>query len=170
MAPLIVVNGRKKKHIDGYNSLDEMDDESDASSSGGDWDGGEDDEDVVLADDVDDEDEEDAEMSDSDNGQDGEDGDLAGKGSLVVSLRYQKPPRSSNTAHVSDLHANGFQNPPAPPGDSTLQTTVANGHHENFTNGYHLSSEDTPMQQGFANTYPKQARPATTCLTQNIES
>lgn len=163
------MNGRQKKHIDGYNSLDEMDDESDASSSGGDWDGGDDDEDVVLADDVDEEDE-DAEMSDSDDGQDGEDGDLAGKGSLVVSLRYQKPPRSSNTPHVSDPRANGFQNPPAPPGGSTLQTTVANGHHENVTNGYHLSSEDTPMQQDFSSAYPKQVRPVTTFLTQNIES
>ena len=156
------MNGQKKKHIDGYNSLDEMEDESDASSSGGDWDGGDDDDDVVLADDVDDEEDEDADMSDSVGSQDDEDGDLAGKGSLVVSLRYQKPPKTSNSQHHIGLQRNGFQNPPAPPGDSSEHTADSNTTHDNVMNGYHSSSGDTSMQSNFAPTYPKQVQPATT--------
>ncbi|KAE9983662.1 hypothetical protein EG328_009619 [Venturia inaequalis] len=74
-------NGRSKprKQIEGYNSLDELDDEDDAMSSGHDWDAGdEDDADDNLVD----EDEDD--MSGE-----SEDQDIEPK-SLIVTLRYMK--------------------------------------------------------------------------------
>lgn len=75
-----------RKHIEGYNSLDSMEDESDATSSGGDWDGGDDEE-------VDDrageeEDDDDLEMSDDDGKAIDEEEEPPS--SLVVSLRYVK--------------------------------------------------------------------------------
>ena len=54
-----------RKHIDGYNDLDEMDVESDAVSSENSWDGGGDDDEVVVAQDV--SEEEDDEMSEDDD-------------------------------------------------------------------------------------------------------
>ena len=84
---------RPRKHIEGYNILDEMEDETDASSSGGEWEGGDDDE--VDEHIVDDEDEDDADMSEDGvsitNGADEiemENNDEPN--SLVVALRYQK--------------------------------------------------------------------------------
>lgn len=86
---------RSRKHIEGYNVLDEMEDESDASSSGGDWEGADDDE--VDANISEDEDDEDAEMSDDEASIANEDVEedaneqLSDRpGSLVVALRYQK--------------------------------------------------------------------------------
>lgn len=88
---------RSRKHIEGYNALDEMEDESDATSSGGDWEGADDDE--VDANISEDEDDEDADMSD-DEASIADEEDYAEEdaneqspdrpGSLVVSLRYQK--------------------------------------------------------------------------------
>ena len=84
---------RSRKHIEGYNSLDEMEDESDASSSGVDWDAADDEEvDERIADD---EDEEDVDMSDDDASVENEEVDVKGDvyiqpSSLVVALRYQK--------------------------------------------------------------------------------
>ena len=91
-----------RKHIEGYNSLDSMDDESDAASSGG-WDGGDDDESEDHVED--DEEDEDVEMSDAEeNDSEGED-DNAHR-SLVVSLRYLKsqlpPPKDIAHANVSE--------------------------------------------------------------------
>ena len=76
---------RPRKHIDGYNSVDSMDDESDATSSGVGWDGGDDDETDDIADDGEDDD---IEMSGNDAGE----SDLSDEAqrSLVVSLRYAK--------------------------------------------------------------------------------
>ncbi len=68
---------RSLKHIQGYNALDSMDDESDATSSWGEWDGGDDDED------------EDLEMSGDDEGKATDEGEEPQQ-SLVVSLRYLK--------------------------------------------------------------------------------
>ncbi|KAF2404717.1 hypothetical protein EJ06DRAFT_487694 [Trichodelitschia bisporula] len=51
-----------RKHIESYNSVDEMDDEEDATSSGGDWDGGDEDEPEEVVSDED----EDSSMGDSD--------------------------------------------------------------------------------------------------------
>ncbi|KAF2086881.1 hypothetical protein K490DRAFT_74087 [Saccharata proteae CBS 121410] len=71
----------KRKHIEGYNSLDDMEDESEASLSGHEWDGGDDEEDVVRAGDDEDED-----MAESDEASD----DNAEPASLVVKLKYGK--------------------------------------------------------------------------------
>ena len=90
-----------RKHIEGYNSLDSMDDESDAASSGG-WEGGDDDESEDHVED--DEEDEDVEMSDAEeNDSEGEE-DNAHR-SLVVSLRYLKsqlpPPKAISDTNVS---------------------------------------------------------------------
>lgn len=82
-----------RKHIEGYNALDEMEDESDASSSGGDWDGADDDEIDDIN--VDDEDEDDADMSDDEpsvaNDEESPKEDFHDRPkSLMVSLRYRK--------------------------------------------------------------------------------
>ena len=83
---------RPGRHIDGYNELDEMDDESDAPSSGNEWDSGAEDEPDDEADE--DEEEDDIEMSDDDEtvAREGEseDEDDRRSRSLVVSLRYSK--------------------------------------------------------------------------------
>jgi hypothetical protein len=73
---------KQRKHIEGYNSVDEMDDEDDASSSGGEWDGGDEDEpDIVFA--ADDSDSNSSEISSGDNDSE--------RKSLVVTLRYTQP-------------------------------------------------------------------------------
>lgn len=85
-------NRRPGKHIDGYNELDEIDDESDAPSSGNEWDSGAEDEPDDQADDDDEED--DVEINDDENmsAQEGESEseDDGRSRSLVVSLRYSK--------------------------------------------------------------------------------
>ena len=94
-----------RKHIEGYNSLDSMDDESDAASSGG-WDGGDDDESDDHAED--DEEDEDVEMSDAEENDSEEEDDNAHR-SLVVSLRYLKsqlsPPREISGTNTSEDHS-----------------------------------------------------------------
>ena len=91
---------QQRKHIEGYNALDELEDESDASSSGGEWDGGEDDE--VEDNIIDEEEDDDADMSRSEASADEE--DISGQQSLVVSLRYQKKQKPSG---VEDVHQEG---------------------------------------------------------------
>lgn len=76
---------RPRKHIEGYNSLDSMDDESDAASSEG-WDGRDDESEDHAEDD---EEEEDVEMSDGEE-KDSEEEEDDVQQSLVVSLRYMK--------------------------------------------------------------------------------
>lgn len=82
---------RLRKHIEGYNSLDSMDDESDAASSGG-WDGGDDESDDHAEDDE----AEDVDMSDGEDKDSGEEEDDV-RQSLVVSLRYLKSHSSQST-------------------------------------------------------------------------
>lgn len=85
-------------HIDGYNSVDEMDEESDAASSGNEWEGGDDDAN-------DDDDDDDAKIS-------GDESEEADHPSLVVQLRYPKgkiasspiPPEENNEA-PTDVNA-----------------------------------------------------------------
>ncbi|OCL09124.1 hypothetical protein AOQ84DRAFT_439185 [Glonium stellatum] len=81
------VNGwpKVRKHIEGYNSVDEMEDEEDASSSEGDWDGGDDDDEVPDQMDVDDDDDDDLSEESSEDAAESKQ-----KRSLVVSLRYGK--------------------------------------------------------------------------------
>ncbi|KAI9687566.1 MAG: hypothetical protein M1822_002176 [Bathelium mastoideum] len=104
------VNGwsESRKHIVGYNELDEMEDEEDAMSSEGEWEGG-DDEDVD--DHFDDNDENDFISSD-------EEVNHSPK-SLVVKLQYRREPGTNGDATAS-LHV--------PNGRPTVSTS----------NGYHL--------------------------------
>ena len=107
--------GQRRSHIEGYNALDEMEDESDASSSGGDWDGddGDDDVDGNIVDDE----EDDADMSDSGNSADEEDFGVPAKHSLVVSLRYAKKTGDQSVEASTKVEGhstvNGFVTPPA---------------------------------------------------------
>ena len=78
-------NSLSRKHTEGYDSLGSMEDESDVTSSGHEWDGGDEDE---PDDQVDDEEEdEDVNMSDNSKVENEEDDH---RQSLVVSLRYAK--------------------------------------------------------------------------------
>ena len=82
---------RGRQHIAGYNSVDDMEEESDATSSGGEWEGGDDnDVDDNTAEDEDDADvdisEDNASIADEEESVDG----CGPTCSLVVSLRYQK--------------------------------------------------------------------------------
>ena len=91
---------RGREHIAGYNKVDEMDDESDATSSGGEWDGGDDDD--VDEKVVDDEEDDDADMSDDEASVDDEDEETnIGKPSLVVSLRYH-PDKPKDSRDIQD--------------------------------------------------------------------
>ena len=125
-----VDRGQRRSHIEGYNALDEMEDESDASSSGGDWDA--DDDDDVDGNIVDDE-EDDADMSDSGNSVDEEDFGVPVKHSLVVSLRYAKKTGEQTVEASPKVEGhkkiNGFVTPPATSsiltnGDKTVSLKV----------------------------------------------
>lgn len=109
---------RGREHIAGYNQVDEMDDESDATSSGGDWEGGDDDVDEKV---IDDEDDDDADMSDEASDDEEEENEQTGLGkpSLVVSLRYHadKPKGSGDTQDLP--HVNGV------PHTSTAPSTAS---------------------------------------------
>lgn len=89
------VNLRKRKHIDGYNSIDEMSDEDDAAASGDEW----------NSDQNDDDDQEmpDADEDESEASADDEDDDQSGR-SLIVKL---KVPQSA--------FASGNDTPPTSP-------------------------------------------------------
>ena len=103
-----------RKHTKGYDSLGSMDDESDATSTGNEWDGGDEDE---PDDNIDDEDEdEDIDMSDDSRAEDEEDDP---RQSLVVSLRYMK--RGQSTA--SQDTRNG---PAVSEDDGTSPVTTSN--------------------------------------------
>lgn len=114
---------RGREHIAGYNQVDEMDDESDATSSGGEWDGGDDDVDEKV---VDDEDEDDADMSDDEASAAEEEEDEPtdiGKPSLVVSLRYHADKPKESRDIQDHPHVNGV--PPTSSAPSTASQTDA---------------------------------------------
>lgn len=106
------VKARPGEHIEGYNELDEMDDESDGPSSGNEWDSGADDE----PEDPTDEEEEDIEMSDDDEIIAKEEGDVEDdhtSQSLMVSLRYSKLGSSPISANATNETPATEQNTPA---------------------------------------------------------
>lgn len=119
-----------------HNGLEGIEDESDATSSGNEWDGGDDDDGDVddnLADDDDDD-----EMS-----EDSEEDDME-KGSLVVALRYQK----EKTPAAAGLTVNGAD---ASRGASpTGSTIVVNG---NTRSVDHRSTEDRVPQADQSHTH-----------------
>ncbi|MCJ1476823.1 hypothetical protein MMC13_005492 [Lambiella insularis] len=116
-------HNRSRKQIEGYNALDEIEDESDASSSGGEWDGGDDDEaeDNVVDDDEDD----DADMSESGMSLDEQDDDLAGKQSLMVSLSYRRKQDASGMG--SQVKQDGQLEVNGSPSTKAASSTIANG-------------------------------------------
>ena len=125
---------RGREHIAGYNKVDEMDDESDATSSGGEWDGGDDDVDEKV---VDDEDDDDADMSDDEASADEEDEETdIGKPSLVVSLRYH-PDKPKESRDIQDPpNVNGVpQASAAPSTASQTDATTPDIKPEGLTNG-----------------------------------
>lgn len=132
-----VQGGRKgREHIPGYNQVDEMDDESDATSSGGEWDGGNDDVDEKV---IDDEDDDDADMSDDEVSVDEEDEEIdVGKPSLVVSLRYH-PDRPKESEDIHDLlDVNGVAQTSSAlstAGQTDTTSSDVKGKSEGLTNG-----------------------------------
>lgn len=89
-----------RKQTEGYDSLESMGDESDATSSGNEWDGGDEDE---PDDQIDDEEEdEDVDMSDDSRAEEEEDDP---RQSLVVSLRYMKSRRSPASQQIQNRPA-----------------------------------------------------------------
>lgn len=94
-----------------YGSYDGADEDSDARSSGEEWNGGgdEDDDDVEEDQIAEDDDEEDVDMSEDDIGVaevSDQDGDpQQGRGSLVVSLRYQPKPSQGPDGRMIDLQS-----------------------------------------------------------------
>ena len=104
------VKARAGKHIEGYNELDEMDDESDAPSSGNEWDSGAEEEADEPSEEEDGEDE-DIAMSDDDEiiakEEKSDVGDDSRSQSLMVSLRYSK----LRSSPVSTNATNGTPGP-----------------------------------------------------------
>lgn len=128
-------NGVKAKahsgrRIDGYKSSDEMDDESDATSSGHDWDGGDDDE--VDEPVEDDEDGEDIEMSDDDDSVVNVEDDAVPR-SLIVSLRYPKDRSSpsSQEANKTTLPSNAHTDPLINP--AAIESSIGVGKAEDIS-------------------------------------
>lgn len=126
------------KHTKGYDSLGSMDDESDATSTGNEWDGGDEDE---PDDHVDDEEEdEDVDMSDISGAEEEEEEDDTQQ-SLVVSLRYKKklpPPRNQdmrNGPAISEDHS-------VPP--MTISSLKGLSETDYSTDGLAKSSSDAP--------------------------
>jgi len=78
---------RGGSHIEGYNSVDEMDDEDEATSSGAEWEGGDEDEPDEMDDDMD-EDDEDKDHFEEDEPR-----------SLIVKLRYRKGSSAISISH-----------------------------------------------------------------------
>lgn len=149
------VKVRSGAHIEGYNALDEMEDESDASSSGAEWDGGDDDDvdDHV----VDEEDEEDADMSDDGSSIAGEEEAAAAnvthpRGSLVVALRYSKPDDTRVT------HVNVYEESPKAIVSDLKQSSSATllaPNHETMGSGLRAMELPNEKQKDFAMTLPE---------------
>ena len=109
-----VTTNQGRKHIEGYNELDEMEDESDATSSGNEWDGGDDDE---LDGNIMDDEEEDVEMSDSGGSYDEVEQNSANISSFIVTLKYRKKQNSLIAEKLAPIQGtiavNGLSGSPA---------------------------------------------------------
>ena len=149
-----------RKHRGEDDSLDSMGDGSDVTSSGGEWEGGDEEE----PDEPIDEDDEDAEMSD-DNPEDEE----YPPQSLVVSLRYLKSHSISSIEHrrpPTDRSINTItpsSNPPhldpMPPSDPTLNKYGSNGtegHHDEAVTSQITTQYMSPAYAVNQNTPPEE--------------
>lgn len=130
-----------KKHIDGYIALDSMDDNSDASLSGGEWDGGDDDE----PDDVIEEEDDDVEMSDDEaNPSEEEEEEEDVPQSLIVSLRYEKThssPPNTTTLSTNDRNPMEKKTEPTLPAVKVTQPS----YNPLETSAATTASSDTPV-------------------------
>ena len=162
---------RARKHIEGYNSLDSMDDESDAAYSGG-WDGGDDesedhaeDEEEEEEEEDDDDDDGDIEMSDMEEIDIDEEEDKVQQ-SLVVSLRYMKshssPPteetqgdtalakdHSSQPSLLSTMDMSLLSRPP-----STQETQYENCNSKNQSQSLSMPSDGSHPSSGQSRRHP----------------
>lgn len=120
------VNPRKRKHIESYNSLDEMSDEEDAESSGNEWDGGDDEDDNM----------EDAEDDDEDDFLEDDEEDMVQR-SLIVKLKVPKKPQSQGSARAP-------ASPSASNGYDTLKENVSNEAASPAPGGKESASSDHP--------------------------
>lgn len=113
---------RSRNRINNYNAVDSMDDESDATSSGGEWEDRDDDDDAEERGLVEDSDEDTA-MSDDSSVIHGEI-DTNRHGSLIVSLRYQqkKGQHLDTRAQASTISETPANQPRSP--------QLSDGHHE----------------------------------------
>ena len=117
-------SAKSQSHTNGLDALDTMDDDSDALSSGEEWDGGiDDDDDEVDEHPGDEESHESTDLSDDSNSDGLEEIDTGRQGSLIVSLRYKKenpepPPAQAEVSQISST---------AP--DQTPSLPLTNGHH-----------------------------------------
>ena len=152
-------SAKPRNHTNGLDALDAMDDESDAISSGEEWDGGNDDDDDEVDDHLGDEESHEAtDLSDDSNSDELDEIDTGRQGSLIVSLRYKQkkpepPPAQAEVGQISS----------AVP-DQTPSLPLTNGHQSNPTEStqedlsgghYSPSTIETPSQtndEGFS--YP----------------
>lgn len=139
--------GRKiKQHARDYDSMEGLGDESDITSSGHEWDGGDEDE----ADDHADDGEEDKEMDD-DNSNDelAINEDPRPQRTLVISLRYPQRPSSMPTAQEqtrTNLDSNGLSDQAPPPEANPFATPLnTNTTIPSIGNGFSPSKYDTAM-------------------------
>ena len=155
-------------HMNGLDALDAMDDESDATSSGEEWDGGNDDDDDEVDEHLgEEESHEDTDLSDDNDSDEPDENGTDCQGSLIVSLRYKQkksePPPALAPAPAQASQISGFA------ADQTPSLPLTNGHHlepvrliqENpDTSQYSTSTIEEPqtkadpmnMDEGFA--YP----------------
>ena len=124
---------RPRKHIEGYNVLDEMEYESDASSTEEDWDGVDDDDiDGNIADDDDEEDDDDTSSEERSIGSGEREVDAKIKdqhNSLIVALRYQKAglnlSRNDTTLNGATFNKAPHESPAAQLPDNSLPRSAA---------------------------------------------
>jgi hypothetical protein len=140
---------RGRKHIETYNSVDEMDDEDDATS----WDGGDEDEDDAVQMDLNDDEDDDGEVSSEDDS----------PKSLVVRLRYSKgtfnpteKPAPTSTAHAQTALAektSGSASSDPPPVANALPPTPAPAPAQPAT-ALHPQTAASYLQNGVATQQP----------------
>ncbi|KAL8794855.1 MAG: hypothetical protein Q9195_002567 [Heterodermia aff. obscurata] len=119
---------KSRSNTNGIDALGAMDDESDATSSGEEWDGGNDDDDDEIDEQLgEEESHEDTDLSDDNNSDELEDINTDRQGSLIVSLRYKQkkpePPPALAPIPAQARQTSGSAS------DETSSLPLTNGHH-----------------------------------------
>ena len=113
-------------HTNGLEALDAMEDESDATSSGEEWDGGNDEDDDEVDEHLgEEESHEDTDLSDDNNSDELEENGTDCQGSLIVSLRY-KPKKSDLPPALAPAQVSQISGSTP---DQTPSLPLTNGHH-----------------------------------------